>query len=124
MSVPETSDEEFDFIDFIEDESTMDYHGAWRLYIVRRDMSSDLFGLTDLRTGKATFDEGVVYEMSDEKFLFFLMNFEKHECIKMTNMFEILEPHFQIITGVGENGGYHAQILISSLLSEDNMNEN
>ena len=63
-------------------------------------------------------------EMSDEKFLFFLMNFEKHECIKMTNMFDILEPHFQIITGVGENGGYHAQILISSLLSEDNMNEN
>lgn len=27
-------------------------------------------GMKDIRTGKITFDEGVVYEMSDDKFIF------------------------------------------------------
>lgn len=118
LSVPEARDEVFDFVDFLNDESSLEYNGAWKLYFVKRDLSSDIMGLKDLRTGKLEYDEGVVYELSDEKFIFNLMNFEKHECYMMTNIFEILNSHYRIVEGVGKSGGYHAQIMISSLLSE------
>ncbi len=41
----------------------------------------------------------------------------------MTNIFDILNPSYQIVEGVGEDGGYHAQILLSSLFSEMMGNE-
>ena len=50
-------------------------------------------GLPDIGTGKIVFDEGVVYEMSDDKFIFDLMNFPKHACFQMTNIFDILNKH-------------------------------
>ena len=71
----------------------------------------------DIRTGKITFDEGIVYELSDEKFIFNLMNFPKHSCFDMTNIFDILKKQYTLIEGVGEDGGYHGQILMSQLLS-------
>ena len=48
----------------------------------KRDYSSDLLGMKDIGTGKITFDEGVVYELSDDKFIYNLMNFEKHSCFR------------------------------------------
>ena len=69
-------------------------------------------GLKDIRTGKIEFDEGVVYELSDDKFIYDPMNFEKHPYFEMTNLFDIL------VKGVGNDGGYHAQILMKSLFSE------
>ena len=95
-----------------------EYNGKWNLYFVKRDFSSDLLGMPDIGTGKADFDEGVVYELSDEKFIFNLMNFEKHACYPMANIFDILNKNYQIINGVGEHGGYHGQILISRLFSQ------
>lgn len=63
------------------------------------------------------FDEGVVYELSDDKFIFNLMNFKKHDCFEMTNIFSILDKKYTVIDGVGETGGYHAQILMKRSLS-------
>lgn len=118
LSIPEASNEVFDFIGFLRDPSETVYVGKWRLYFVKRDLSSDLLGLKDIGTGKASFKEGVVYELSDDKFIFNLMNFEKHACFQMTNIFDILKKTYKLIEGVGENGGYHASILAPRLLSD------
>jgi len=100
----------------VRDETIEEYHGIWRLYFVQRDSSSDLLGFADIRTGKMEFDEGVVYELSDERFIFDLMNFEKHNCFPMNSIFDILKNNYTLIKGTGENGGYHAQLLIGDLL--------
>ena len=119
LSLPETANEEFDFIDFSRDEKSTFYDGKWEIYFVRRDCSSDFLGMKDIGTGKLTFNEGVVYEMSDDKFIFNLMNFPKHACFKMTNFFDILTKKYVLIEGVGENGGYHGQMLFSRLFSQN-----
>lgn len=118
LSVPEAGNEEFDFLDFIRDEKLEQYNGKWKLYFVKRDHTCDLFGMKSIDTGKETFDEGVVYEFSDDKFIFNLMNFEKHDCFPMTNIFEILNKNYTIVEGVGEMGGYHSQILMVKLFSQ------
>jgi len=115
LSVPEAEQEDFDFISFLQDDNAVEYKGNWRLYFVRRDYSSDLMGFGDIGTGKLEFDEGVVYEFSDEKFIFDLMNFPKHACFPMTNIFDITRKDYSIIVGTGESGGYHAQILMTNL---------
>ena len=116
LSIPEAANEQFDFIDFIMDKSQDTYNGNWHLYFVHRDFSSDILGLADIGTGKAEYDEGIVYELSDEKFIFNLMNFEKHSCFIMNEAFDILDNQYKLITGVGKGGGYHASILMSRLL--------
>lgn len=116
LSVPETDNEKFDFVDFLKDESLTEYSGKWRLYFVRRDRSTDFLGFKDIGTGKENSGEGVVYELSDDKFIFNLMNFEKHACFSMTNIFDIRSRNYELIKGVGSNGGYHAQILMARLL--------
>lgn len=117
MSVPEADNESFDFLDFLRDENATVYDGNWQIYFVKRDFSSDLFGMKDIGTGKMVYDEGVVYEMSDDKFIYILMNFQKHSCFNMTNMFEILNKNYSLVEGVGESGGYHGHILMARLLS-------
>lgn len=80
---------------FIRDADSTVYNGTWSVYFVKRNFSSDLMGMKDIRTGKITFDEGVVYEMSDDKFIFNLMNFPKHSCFEMTNLFDILKKNYK-----------------------------
>lgn len=116
LSIPETQNEKFDFLDFLKDDSLYEYSGKWQLYFIKRDFSTDFLGLKDIGTGKAEFDNGIVYEFSDEKFIFNLMNFEKHSCYPMTNIFDINKKIYSIIEGTGELGGYHAQILLPRLL--------
>ena len=118
LSLPETQNETFDFVDFIRDIECTSYDGIWRIYFIKRDFSSDLMEMKDIRTGKITFHEGIVYELSDDKFIFNLMNFSKHDCYEMTNLFAILKKNYKLVEGVGENGGYHAQIFMSGLFSE------
>ena len=118
LSIPETQKEKFDFIEFINNANKTDYNGKWQLYFVKRDYTCDLFGLKDIGTGKATFGEGVVYELSDDKFIFNLMNFKKHDCYPMTNIFDILNKNYQLTIGVGEQGGYHASIFMSRMFSQ------
>ena len=118
LSIPEVENEIFDFIDFVRDKDSTVYDGSWSVYFVKRDFSTDLLGMKDIRTGKITFDEGVVYEMSDDKFIFNLMNFPKYSGFEMTNIFDILKKNYKLIEGVGESGGYHAQVLLSSLFSQ------
>lgn len=118
ISIPETQNEEFDFLDFLKDELMTEYTGNWNIYFVKRDFSCDLMGMKDIRTGKIKFDEGIVYELSDDKFIYNLMNFEKHSCFEMTNLFNILKKDYTLVKGVGNSGGYHAQILMTSLFFE------
>ena len=117
LSLPEAADETFDFIDFIRDENSFTYDGPWSIYFVKRDFSSDFFGMKDIGTGKMPFNEGVVYELSDDKFIFNLMNFPKHDCFNMTNIFDILDKNYTLVEGVDESGGYHGQILMTRLFS-------
>ena len=56
ISLPETQDEEFDFLDFIGNEDETSYNGTWKLYFVKRDKRSDLMGLPDIGPGKIVFD--------------------------------------------------------------------
>lgn len=116
LSVPETNLEIFDFIDFLKNENETEYRGKWQIYLVQRDYSCDPFpGIHDLGTGKLEFKEGIVYELSDDKFIYNLMNFEKHEQYRMTNIFDILNKEYSIVKGLDEYGGYHGQILMSRL---------
>lgn len=57
-------------------------------------------------------------DLSDDKFIFNLMNFPKHSCFEMTNLFDILKKNYKLVEGVGESGGYHAQVFMSSLFSQ------
>lgn len=118
LSVPETINEKFDFIDFINN-NEKEYNGIWNLYFVKRDYTSDFFGLSDIGTGKIEYEDGVVYELSDEKFIFNLMNFKIHSCYKMTNIFDILNKNYELVEGVGETGGYHRQILMQKLFVDN-----
>ena len=47
------------------------------------------------------------------------MNFKKHSCYEMTDIFDILKRNYTIIDGVGKMGGYHASILFTNLFHED-----
>ena len=118
LSLPETQNEEFDFLNFVRDENSTEYNGQWNLYFVKRNPSSDLMGMPYIGTGKAEFSNGVVYELSDEKFIFDLLNFPKHDSFEMTNIFDILKKNYTLIEGTGKNGGYHAQILMANLFSQ------
>lgn len=118
ISIPETDNEKFDFIDFLKDEKSAEYSGVWKIYFVKRDFNSDIMGMPDIGTGKLEFEEEIIYELSDEKFIYNLMNFEKHECYEMTNLFDILKKDYTLTKGLGRNGGYHSQILMSRLFKE------
>lgn len=118
LSLPETQNEVFDFIDFVREKDSTVYNGKWHLYFVKRDYSTDLFGMKDIGTGRIEFNEGVVYEMSDDKFIFNLMNFPKHNCFEMTNIFDILHKNYKLVEGVGKDGGYHAQVFMSRMFSQ------
>lgn len=118
LSIPEAIDEDFDFKDFIRNESIEEYNGKWKLYFIKRDISTDLMGLPDIRTGALHFEKGVVYELSDDKFIFNLMNFTKHNCYEMTDIFDINKKNYQLTIGAGATGGYHAQILMSSIFKD------
>ncbi len=114
ISIPETQNESFDFLDFILDEDACEYNGDWRLYFIKRDYSTDIMGFQDISTGKLQWDEkGVVYELSDDKFIFNLMNFEKHDEFEMNNIFDILKKKYSLVEGnSNESGGYHGQIML------------
>lgn len=118
LSLPEARKEKFDFIDFVRSSELEKYGGIWNLYLVKRNHTTDLIGLGDISTGKLEFDEGVVYELSDKKFIYNLMNFQKHECFKMTNIFDILNKNYELIEGVEDDGGYHGQLQISNMFSQ------
>lgn len=78
--------------------------------------AKSILEMKDIGTGINTFDEGVVYELSDDKFIFNLINFPKHACFEMTNIFDITKKNYKLVEGVGKSGGYHAQVLMSRLL--------
>ena len=122
LSVPEANDEKFDFIQFLLNKNSSEYSGSWRLYFIKRDYSTDLV-FRDLQTSRMVFDKGVVYELTDEKFIFNLMNFDRHEIYKMNNIFEILDKNYKLFIGAGEHGGYHAQALMGNLF-KGMINEN
>lgn len=115
LSIPEANDENFDFIDFIRNEQAENYDGEWKLYFVKRSIKTDILGLPDLQTGKLNFDQGIVYEFSDHKFIFDLINFKKPDRFEMTNIFDILERNYKLISDLGSIGGFHSQIIMQNV---------
>lgn len=122
LSVPEAAGEKFDFLDFIKNVESESYNGDWNLYFIKRDYTTDIMGIPDIGTGKETFDDGIVYEMSDEKFIFNLLNFKKHDSFVMTNIFEILNKNYSVVEGVSGKGSYHESIFLSRMFKQ--MHEN
>lgn len=118
LSIPESTGEKFDFLDFIKNTKSESYKGKWNLYFIKRDYTTDLMGMPDIGTGKEIFDRGIVYEMSDEKFIFNLMNFKKHSSIEMTNIFDILNKNYSIVEGITEKGSYHESIFLSRMFKQ------
>ncbi len=119
ISIPEAEDEEFDFIEFINSERSEEYSGRWKLYFIKRDFSTDWLGFKDLQTGVLHYNEGVVYQLSDEKFIYNLMDFEKHSSFNMTNMFDILEKKFKIFYGADSEYRYNDSIMLSLKETEE-----
>lgn len=110
LSIPETENEVFDFLDFLNDRSNEVYRGKWHLYFMRRNPQERLLGLLDYSTHKGTYNEGVVYEMCDEKFIFDLMSFEIKDKSKMNNIFEIL-GNYQLALYDGGFNSYHSNFI-------------
>lgn len=69
LSVPKADNEDFDFRDFILDENCEEYSGEWRLFFVKRNTLT-----SDMQTERLDYDNGVVYLLSDDKFIFALIN--------------------------------------------------
>lgn len=59
LSVSETINENFDFIDFINKSDQTEYNGIWNLYFIKRDYTSDLLDLCDIGTGKLEYENGI-----------------------------------------------------------------
>jgi hypothetical protein len=115
LSVPECKGCMFDFVDFLKDEKQEGYDGKWQVYCLERDYSTDMMGIGNLDTGKMDWDEGTIFELSDEKFIFHLMDFEPHECYRSMNMMDILGKSYKIVRGQEVQGGYHGQFMIQKM---------
>ncbi|MCU9756312.1 hypothetical protein [Enterococcus faecalis] len=115
LSVPECKGYVFDFVDFLKNEKQEDYNGKWQVYCLKRDYSTDMMGMSNLDTGKMDWNEGTIFELSDEKFIFHLMDFEPHECYKSMNMMDILGKSYKIVRGQEVQGGYHGQFMIQKM---------
>ena len=111
LSIPEASDQKFDFVDFVKNPDNTTYKGKWNLYFMKRNPQELKLGMASYNTYKQEFDEGVVYEMGDAKFVFNLMNFEKHSYFKMNSIFDIL-GRYRLVTDDGTQINYHWQNLI------------
>lgn len=126
LSVPEAKDERFDFINFVRDPAKTEYNGKWRLYFVKRDYSTDLAGLSDIPTGKIDWNmdgKQLIYELCDDKFIYDLMNFEKHEAFEMNNIFDIL-GNYKLVVGCHDaTGGYHGQMMMSRMFGGSDFDE-
>ena len=117
LSVPECKGLNFDFIDFLQDDNQEKYDGLWGLYCTKRDYGTDFFGLGHLATGVMTYDEGVIFVLSDEKFIFHLMDFEPHEGYKSLNMMDLLNKTDTLVSGRDlHDGGYHGHFMIQEML--------
>lgn len=126
LSIPETQDVEFDFLDFIRNKDETEYQGDWKLYFIKRDHTTDLMGLSDIPTGKIDWNgdgKMIVYEMSDDKFIFNLCNFEKFPEFEMNNIFDVTKKNYTLVTGIhGGKGSFHKSLELSHLF-EDMLDE-
>lgn len=113
LSIPEADGEDFDFKEFILDEKCEEYRGIWKLFFVKRNTIT-----SDMQTVKLNYDNGVVYHLSDDKFIFDLLNFEKPNEYVMNNIFDILEKNYKLHVGPGANGGFYGEALTTNLFRD------
>lgn len=119
LSIPESKGMEFDYVEFLREENSEMYDGIWNIYCVKRDRTVDMFNFRTLDTGKLVYDEGVVFELSDEKFIFHLMNFPPHEGKVSMNIKDILKKNYNLKSGRDlNNGGYHGEVVITKMFEQ------
>ena len=116
LSLPETQDVEFDFLDFILDEKQTEYKGKWNLYFIHRNEKADFLKLKDYEAGKLIYPEGTVFVLTDEKFCYYLLNFKKHSTVKTNGIFDILTKNYCLVKDEGDKADYHQQLVLSRLL--------
>lgn len=70
-----------------------------------------MIGLSDISTGKIDWNEDgkmIVLELSDDKFIFNLCNFDKSPEFEMNNIFDITKKNYSLVTGIhGNTGSLH-----------------
>lgn len=119
LSLPETQDIHFDFLDFIYNPEAVEYYGDWRLYFIKRDLSTDLMGLSDIPTGKVDWNgdgKMLVFELSDDKFIFNLCNFNKFSEFEMNNIFDVMKKNYSLVTGIhGNRGSFHENFVMTRM---------
>lgn len=125
LSIPEAKEEKFDFLDFILNPEATEYHGCWSVFFVKRDASTDLMGLRDIPTGKIDWDldgRKIIYELTDDKFIFNMMNFKKHDEFIMNNIFDILGT-YTLVEGCHDlSGGYHGLLMLTRVFDDVELN--
>ncbi|WP_130819431.1 hypothetical protein [Anaerococcus vaginimassiliensis] len=110
LSLPETNGEDLDFRDFISEERCEECRGEWRLFFIKRDTIT-----SDMQTAKLNYDNGVVYHLSYDKFIFDLLNFEKPNKYFMNNIFDILEKNYKLQVKSVEKDGFYSEAFITNL---------
>lgn len=116
LSIPECKDENFDFLDFIRIVDLERYSGEWKLYVVKRGFDTDIMNMKSINTGVIHLEEGTIYEFSDDKFIFHLMNFACHPSEQEMSFWDILKKKYEFIPVSKTTGGYHGMLLISQAL--------
>lgn len=118
LSLPECQGIKFDFIDYLRNMEQFTYDGLWKIYFLKRDEKTDILNIRSLCTGMLEYKEGMVFELSDEKFIFHLTNFKPQSHVTGLDLFSIQEK-YKLFGGenINESGGYHGEILIVNLLS-------
>ncbi|MBZ5964599.1 hypothetical protein KIJ11_08840 [Leuconostoc gelidum subsp. gelidum] len=121
LSLPECSGIKFDFIDYLKSTDQDSYDGLWQIYFLKRSQSTDILNMRSLDVGVLNYDEGQVFELSDEKFIFHLTNFKPKNNVTGINLFSIQNKY--VLVG-GENidgsGGYHGEMIIKKMLDLEN----
>lgn len=115
LSIPESQDVEFDFLDFLRNEKQTEYNGSWNLYFIHRNKKADFLNLKDYEAGKLIYPEGTVFVLVDEKFCYYLLDFKKHSEVKGTNIFDILIKNYCLVEDEGNIADYHQQLVLSRL---------
>lgn len=77
-----------------------------RIYV--KDFATGLHGDGD---GKM-----IVFELSDDKFIFNLCNFEKFPEFEMNDIFDVMEKNYSLVTGIhGNKGSFHEHFVMTRM---------
>ena len=58
----------------------------------------------------------IVFELSADKFIFNLCNFEKFPEFEMNDIFDVMEKNYSLVTGIhGNKGSFHENFVMTRM---------